>query len=219
VKKILYLHGFLSQPQDMEPLFISGFECHSLNIKSFQDRPEDVFKSYNQSFDYSVAYSFGGRFLAHLLNLRPDFINQPIFCSARLTAYTPEELIQREAFRKILLEKLEQSVDVFYDYWRSIPLFNGHSMEQFRKEHSIVYKKWSFEEIQSFLLNHFTYETPNLELFKSRSYFLFGGLDDKYKAEAKRLNMKSYEFENSGHRFLFENPLNFKKYLKDEILK
>ena len=217
--KALYLHGFLGEPDDMSPLFLEDYNCESVDVRQFLDKPNDLIKQHPGPYDYSVAYSYGGRLLAKCLELNPNFVKKPLFCSTRITDYTEEELKKREDFKKILLGKLESSYIEFMSFWSSLPLFDGHNMSDYRKKYGIRTKPWEKSMILSFLNNHFTYRAPKLKGFEDQSWFLFGGNDQKYKKEILKLKMNHYEFLDLGHRFLFEDPELFKNTLKTRILK
>ena len=218
MKKALYLHGFLGGLEDMEPLFVNDYECICVDIKALQDQPEYLLDLYPGPFEFAVAYSFGGRFLAKVLNLKSNYVNKPIFCSSKITGYSVEELKSREKLKNTLLEKLHLSLEDFFTYWRDLSLFNGHSMEDYRAQHNLPYKSWTQQEIVNFLEHHFTYSTLSLDAFKNRSWFLYGENDLKYKKEVEKLKMNFFEFKGLGHRFLFENPQHFKEVLVKKVL-
>jgi len=223
--KALYLHGFLGGPKDMSPFFLEGVESHSVDLRTLvlktkSQKSEELLDS--GPYDFAVGYSFGGRVLAKLLEENPKFVKKPVFCSARVTPYTREELEKREDFKKDLLSRLNSSSDKFLNddfskYWAGLELFGGHSMNDFRKEFNISHKPWNIDEIKHYLESHFTYETPKLSGFIQASIYIHGELDSKYKKESEKLDMKTYEFEGLGHRFLYEDPKKFKSFLKNKV--
>jgi len=216
--RALYLHGFLGSKDDMKPLFLKGVDCESVNVKEYLEDPLKLMNHHKGSYDYAVAYSFGGRFLAKCLELDSSFVKKPIFCSSRITGYTDEELIERQKFKVKLLSLVEQSVEEFYNYWDTLALFSGHKMNVYREEYEIKNFSWTKQQIIFFLTNHFTYIAPDMSSFEEHSVYFFGEKDLKYKKVSESLKMRSLGFENLGHRFLFESPELFKKVLENEVL-
>ena len=222
MKRALYIHGFLGDPQDMKPLFLEDYECDSVDVrtllKTSQNKPDKLLELYKGPYDFSVAYSYGGRLLAQCLLLDPNYVDRPIFCSSRVTIYSPEELRSREMFKEKLFEKLNISLEVFFDFWESLSLFSDHSMKDYRSKNRIDARSWTIEEITNFLKNHFTYSLFSLEGFEEKSWYFYGEKDSKYKREIEKLKMKYHEFSGLGHRFLFEDIRDFKKTLINKVL-
>lgn len=217
MKKILYLHGFLGSPEDMNPLFLDGFDCEAYNLRDLLEASDPVQKLAFDTSAYAaiVGYSFGGRILEELKSFVPDKSHKWIFCSSRHSPYSEEELLQREVFRKALKAKAQESVDVFYKDWESLSLFTGHSMKTYRDEYKISYEKWAETEICQYLEKFFN--SPQVEPLKDVGvHYFYGDLDSKYSLEAQRLkpyfNVES--FSNCGHRAIFEDVAEFKKKLK-----
>ena len=219
MSKALYFHGFLGTPDDMKPLFIEGYDCISIDVRAIQDDLSSFFDLYNERYKFAVGYSFGGRVLAKILNINPELVDKAVFCSSRITGYNQEELEKREAFKKTIIEKLDNSYEDFNRYWRSLPLFGASDLSSYRKANALAYMEWTEDEIRHYLDKHFTYSEPDRSGFQNKSWFFYGEKDKKYKDEAPKLSMNSFEFKNCGHRFLFEDPRQFKEVLQKEVLK
>ena len=210
-KRVLYLHGFLGNSEDMKPFFIEGFECHSVNLKNYMKNKSDILKAFKGPYDLALGYSYGGRVLGKLIEESPDYVANPIFISTRLSSYTEQELKEREVFKNKLLNF---SLNEFYDYWENLSLFDGHSMDEYRKKHNLPDAKWSLEDIHYYLKNEFTFENQvDCEKLKDRALYLYGESDSKYKNEAKKMPFVSKAFKG-GHRFLFDQIDAVKNELK-----
>lgn len=217
MKKILYLHGFLGLPEDMKPLFLEGFDCEAYDLRKLLKSSSPIEKLASETGVYTavVGYSFGGRILEELKTLSPDKSQKWIFCSSRHTTYPKKELSERKIFKENLEAKVNDSLDQFYEYWETLPLFSTHSMKSYRGEHKINKQQWSEKEISLYLENFFN--SPQNEPVQDKNvYYFYGEQDKKYSLEAERLepyfNIES--FSNCGHRAIFEDVVEFKKKLK-----
>ncbi len=127
MKKALYLHGFLGSPQDMEPLFLKGYDCESFDVRSilFEGDYIKALSEQIESYDFILGYSFGGRLLEELKRPHPEKAKNWVLVSSRHSPYPEEELKSREVFRGLIYSKLDNKAD-FFEYWKNLPLFDGH---------------------------------------------------------------------------------------------
>lgn len=210
-KRILFLHGFLGSSEDMRPFFLEEHECHSINLKDYMKDKSKILKDFNGPYDLALGYSYGGRVLGKLLEKDLHYVKKPIFVSARLTAYTEEELKEREFLKNKLLGL---SITEFYDYWDNLELFDDHSMKDYREHHNIPQTQWSLEEIHHYLNSEFTFDSQvELQKLRDKALYFYGDKDSKYRNEAKKMPLVSKSF-NGGHRFLFQQVDAIKKELK-----
>jgi len=209
-KKALFLHGYLGGAEDMTPFFLEGYECHSVSLRNYMKNKVNIFDDFPGPYDLALGYSYGGRVLASLLEKKPDYVFKPVFASSRISAYTDKQLKERNALQKKLIL---MSLNDFEYYWNTLPLFQGHSMSDYRVKYKIDHEKWNQEEISYYLKNEFTYENPvDYKKFYTKSSYFYGNSDVKYKSEAKKLPFTSKSFKG-GHRFLFEQVEAIKKEL------
>lgn len=215
MKKALYLHGFLGSPQDMEPLFLKGYECESFDVRKilFEENYIQALSEQIGFYDFILGYSFGGRLLEELKRVHPDKAKNWIFVSSRHSSYPEEELKSREVFRGLIYSKLDSRA-AFFEYWKSLPLFGGHQMDEYRAEHKLGYTPWTTEEIDQYL--EFFFTSPQIDPVKCENTSFIHGLgDEKYSKEGERLKDIFNVFSlQGGHRFLFEKPEEFKLMLQ-----
>lgn len=218
MKKALYLHGFLGDPQDMLPLYLEGYDCESYDLRKilFEENYVEFLEKELGTYDFIVGYSFGGRILEELKEKCPHKADKWVFVSSRHTPYPEVELGSREVFKEKLFSKLDEG-PAFFDYWRSLSLFGGHEMDKYRGNHKLGYTPWTFEQIEHYLEIFFTTAQFHPQKCKNSS-FIHGLSDEKYSEEGRRLEgiFDVYSLKG-GHRFLFENPERFKLMLKEII--
>ncbi len=219
MKKALYLHGFLGTYQDMQPLYLDGYKCDSFNLRTLlfkKDYIKELSKNIKE-YDFIVGYSFGGRILKELKLCFPEKSKTWVFVSSRHTPYSKAEALLRESFRQKLFLKLEDRVK-FLNYWKKLSLFSGHQMDEYRAKYKLGYTPWTVDEIKKYLECFFISSQVKPQKC-DKSIFVHGKSDEKYFKEGKKLN-KIFDVYSlpGGHRCLFENPDEFKIFLKKVLL-
>lgn len=216
--KALYLHGFLGCPQDMEPLYLEKYDCESYDLRKilFEEDPVEFLAKEIGSYEFILGYSFGGRILEDLKVKFPEKAKKWIFVSSRHSLYPEEEKEARESFRQSLFEHLDD-LPKFFDHWKTLALFSGHQMDEYRSKYKLGYTPWTVDEIEQYLDVFFT--TAQYEPHKSeKSYFIHGLQDLKYSKEGERLQgIFNVLSAKGGHRFLFQDPGEFKTILAEIV--
>lgn len=211
-KKALFLHGFLGNYEDMHPFFVEGHDCYSVNLKDYMKDKSKILKDFKGPFDIAFGYSYGGRVLGKLLDLKLDYVAKPVFVSARLSSYSNKELEERTKLKDKLLN---MSIEEFYNFWSQLPLFGKHSMKDHRSSKGTTEHPWSLEEIHYYLNYEFTFENQiDLNKLKNKALYFYGESDLKYGKEAQKMPFKSKSFQG-GHRFLFDQIEAIKSEIKN----
>ncbi len=208
--RVLYLSGFLGSSRDLSPLSRSEDENVFVDLRSLIGKSKNLLdlksefmnKYEKKAYDKAIGYSFGGRLLSQLdIN-----VEQRVFISANISHMSKEEVNQRDEMASYWIKEFKESFLEAKRKWSDLPLFQGHSMQTYRRDFSIAEEEWTKLQTLSYFTNFFTFkESPFL---RNNDLYLYGSLDQKYANIGVRIKdiLKVKEVENTGHRCCYENP-------------
>lgn len=198
--RLVFLHGFLGDPQDWEGVIqhLPEHDCLALSYP-FQIPPDAII----------IGYSMGGRIALRLPHPKILLSTHPGLRSA-------EEKAERLAIDDLWIDRLQQEpLDKFLDAWYAQPLFDSlrmHSefskiLARRRQQDPLVLARMLAQES----LAHQQYRIP------SDAVFLHGQLDVKYAQLYQDLKIPSQQISNAGHAAHLENPQGCAEVIREAL--
>ena len=121
----LFLHGFLGQKEDWDPLFshLKHLDCHAIDLPGHGTSPmtEDIALTIKQAFSEAktlIGYSAGGRIALELKERFPNDYGQVIVLSSHPGLTSEEERKERLAWDQKWIDLLKtEPIENFLDKW------------------------------------------------------------------------------------------------------
>lgn len=207
---IVFLHGFLGQPSDWEPV-ISYLPPHlsiPIELPGHGITPFTENFRLNLSFPkfHLVGYSMGGRLALQYARKFPEKIASLTILSAHPGLHTPQEKkIRLQEDAKWAEKLLRLPIDDFLSQWYDQPLFQSFKPDfSMRRNHN--------SKALAATLLHYSLGTQDFYQPK-KALYLVGEKDEKYRSIYKRADL----IPSSGHIVHLENPKAVAKAIEQRI--
>ena len=232
--RVFFLHGFLGRPSDWRPVQ-SQINLSSTAIDLFGDErwsPQSSIRQWGPKFNSAleealgnqeseqnilVGYSMGGR-----LALGAFFADNSVWNKLILVSSNPgiesQEISERKKFDTQWAHRfLNEDWKSLIEAWNGQPVFHGSANEPLRLEND-----FRREDLAQALTNWSLSEQEDFRDRMDRKEILMvcGAQDQKYQKMAEELKAKSPSLQlqivkGSGHRVLFDQPVELAKFVLD----
>ena len=208
---LLFLHGFLGQKEDWDPLFShlsKDLQPCAIDLPGHGNTPiaEDIARAVKQqihSASIIVGYSAGGRLALQLKSRFPEAFGKVIALSTHPGFLTEKEKKARKNWAQMLRQiPLGEFLEKWYDQelFRSLkkhPIFP--SMYERRKKQD--------PHALAFFLERLNISKKEAPKIFPNTHFIYGEEDLKYAALYRKLfSIEQIKIENAGHALHLENP-------------
>jgi 2-succinyl-6-hydroxy-2,4-cyclohexadiene-1-carboxylate synthase len=224
--RLLFLHGFLGQKEDWEPLLAllpTHISIQAIDLPGHKGKPlsDEVALSIQQeveSADLIVGYSAGGRIALELKERFPEAFGRVIALSAHPGLKTEEEKAQRWALDQTWIHMLEKEpYETFLQKWYQQPLFASFVQTPLFAQTLEARKKQDPHQLARFLQQQSLGKKRAPELFPNQ-IFAYGEEDLKYgQLYSKLCQFKVFSIENAGHCVHLENPNGCAKIIMEAL--
>lgn len=211
---LLFLHGFLGQKEDWDPLFSHfkkepklAIDLPGHGFPLAEDMALSIHKQVPQA-KYLIGYSAGGRMALELKQRFPDHYGKIILISAHLGGLTEEEKKVRWKIDQDWMEKLKNgSFDKFLQEWYDQPLFSSLKKSPAFLPMLERRKKQDPHQLAQFL-NAYSLSKKTPPEAPLNYFYICGKEDLKYVKLYRKLGRlnKIYTIKNAGHAVHLENP-------------
>jgi len=212
----LFLHGFLGQKEDWDPVFShlpASLPRKAIDLPGHGDTPlsPGIVAAVHEKAKGAqtlIGYSAGGRIALSLKQKYPSQYKNLILLSTNIATLNEAEKKQRWEVDQAWIQMLQtEPFDLFLEKWYEQPLFSSlKTHPQFTK---ILQKRKAQNphQMASFLERFSVARQKRLEI-PQEAFFIFGKEDLKYQALYRRLLKLKQIFaaDNAGHAIHLEQP-------------
>lgn len=210
---LLFLHGFLGQKEDWDPVLSILGRGFAIDLPKFQEDIALAISQQVESVDYLIGYSAGGRIALELHSRFPKQFPKVVALSAHPGLFDPEERALRKKADQQWIDLLENApFEQFLKMWYDQPLFaplkkSPHFHEMLARRKTQNPKAWAH-----FLRYHGLGEKLPQETSEG-TIFVYGSEDLKYAQLYRRLN--AHSIKNCGHCPHLEDPHSCAKLIEE----
>lgn len=202
----LFLHGFLGQKEDWDPLFEhlpEDFQRKAIDLPVAEDLAAAVHQIV-PSCPVLIGYSAGGRLALEMKSRFPENYGTVIAISSHPGLTCEKEKAERWKRDQEWISLLEKApFSAFLEKWYAQDLFNGlDTKEILTRRMQQNPKRWAH------FLTHFSVAKKNPPQIYPNTLFIYGKNDLKYAQLFHKIAFSCLveSVENAGHTVHLENP-------------
>ncbi len=218
---LLFLHGFLGQKEDWNPLLthLPDVESTCIDLPYGADDIALAIKEMVPKAKFVIGYSAGGRIALELKTRFPEDYGRIIALSAHPGLKTEEEKKARSLIDQKWVHLLKTApFEDFLEQWYSQELFT--SLKNHPQFQTILARRKTQNPLHlaQFLEHYSLAKKSNSEIFPS-TIFAHGKEDLKYAMLYRKLvtTTRIFPIENAGHAVHLENPKACSKIIKGAL--
>lgn len=212
----MFLHGFLGQKEDWEPLFAhlpSSFPKQAIDLPGHGKAPftPDLIDAVHQQVQgapFLVGYSAGGRIALALKQKYPDHYGRLILLSTHIGPLTAEEKQERWHKDQQWIKLLEnEPFALFLERWYEQTCFASLASKA-PFPHLLARRKTQDPRNMAAFLHAFSLAKQPAPEIPPEAFFLFGKEDLKYQALYRKLLtfQQNFGVQQAGHALHIEQP-------------